>query len=143
MARIKIDLPAHFSFTAKIPVRITDINYGGHVGNDSILSLLHEARLKFLNHLGFSELDIDGAGLIMSDVMIEFKGESFYGDELTVSVAAGEFSKISFELFYKMETEREGKNILIAKAKTGMVCYDYKARKVTAVPEKFITAASK
>ena len=137
MARIKIDLPEQFSFSTSIPVRITDINYGGHVGNDSILSLLHEARLKYLTHLGFSELDIAGAGLIMADVAIEFKGESFYGDELTVGVAAGEFSKISFEIFYKMETVRDAKTILIAKAKTGMVCYDYEKKKVVVVPEEF------
>ncbi|MGE5106726.1 MAG: acyl-CoA thioesterase [Sphingobacteriales bacterium] len=138
MARIKVDLPEQFSYSVKIPVRITDINYGGHVGNDSILSLLHEARMKYLAHLGYTELNIAGIGLIMSDVGIEFKSESFYGDELTVSIAAGEFSKISFEIFYKMETVRGGKNILIAKAKTGMVCYDYEAKKVAAVPEEFV-----
>ena len=141
MARIKIDLPGQFSFSTKIPVRITDINYGGHVGNDSILSLLHEARLKYLTHLGFSELNIAGVGLIMADVGIEFKGESFYGDELTVSMAAGEFSKISFEVFYKMETVRDGKTILIAKAKTGMVCYDYEKKKVVGVPGEFVEKA--
>ena len=141
MARIKIDLPGQFSFSTKIPVRITDINYGGHVGNDSILSLLHEARLKYLTHLGFSELNIAGVGLIMADVGIEFKGESFYGDELTVSMAAGEFSKISFEIFYKMETVRDGKTILIAKAKTGMVCYDYEKKKVVGVPGEFVEKA--
>jgi acyl-CoA thioester hydrolase len=138
MARVKIDLPEVFSFSIKIPVRITDINYGGHLGNDSILSLLHEARVSYLKKLGYTELNIAGAGLIMSDVAIEFKGESFYGDELTVSVAAGELSKISFELFYKMETVRDGKTILIAKAKTGMVCYDYEAKKVVAVPGEFV-----
>lgn len=142
MARIKVDLPEQFSFSVMIPVRITDINYGGHVGNDSVLSLLHEARVKYLNHLGFTELDIAGVGLIMSDVGIEFKGESFYGDELLISVGAGEFSKISFELFYKMETVREGKKILIAKAKTGMVCYDYDAKKVAAVPEELVKKVS-
>ncbi|HET9057908.1 MAG TPA: thioesterase family protein [Chitinophagaceae bacterium] len=138
MARIKIDLPDQFSFSVNIPVRITDINYGGHLGNDSILSLLHEARVKFINYLGFTELDVAGAGLIMADVGIEFKSESFYGDILAISVAAGEFSKIGFEIFYKIETIRNGKTILIAKAKTGMVCYDYNAKKIVAVPEELI-----
>ncbi|MBI2730069.1 MAG: thioesterase family protein [Sphingobacteriales bacterium] len=142
MPRIKIDLPESFSFSIKIPVRITDINYGGHLGNDSVLSLLHEARVSYLKQLGYTELNIEGVGLIMSDVAIEFKGESFYGDELTISVAAGEFSKISFELFYKMETVRGGKTILISKAKTGMVCYDYNVKKVVAVPEEFMNKAS-
>lgn len=135
MGRIKVDLPEQFLFSVTIPVRITDINYGGHVGNDSILSLLHEARIKYLEYLEFTELNIDGAGLIMSDVAIEYKAESFYGDSLRVSVSAGEFSKVSFDLFYKMETVRDGHTILIAKAKTGMVCYDYNQKKVIAVPE--------
>lgn len=142
MARIKIDLPEKFSFTVTIPVRITDINYGGHVGNDAILSIIHEARIKYLAHLGYSELNIAGIGLIMSDVGIEYKVESFYGDELTICVTAAEFSKISFELYYKIETVREGKTILIAKAKTGMVCYDYKAKKVAVVPEEFVKKAN-
>ncbi|MBI1781359.1 MAG: thioesterase family protein [Sphingobacteriales bacterium] len=142
MARIKIDLPEKLLFTVSIPVRITDINYGGHVGNDAILSIIHEARVKYLAHFGYTELNISGIGLIMSDAGIEYKGESFYGDELTVSVTAAEFSKISFELYYKIESVREGKNILIAKAKTGMVCYDYDVKKVAAVPEEFVKKAS-
>jgi len=36
MARIKILLPEHFSFSCSIPIRITDLNYGNHVGNDTV-----------------------------------------------------------------------------------------------------------
>ncbi|MGN6400032.1 MAG: hypothetical protein ACTHMD_06240 [Flavisolibacter sp.] len=54
MARIKINLPENFFFNAAIPIRITDLNYGGHVGNDTILSLLHEARVQFLNHFHYT-----------------------------------------------------------------------------------------
>ena len=78
MARIKIKPPQQFSFSAEIPVRITDLNYGGHVGNDTILSILHEARAQFLRYHGYSELNLHGVGLIMSDVGIEFKSELFY-----------------------------------------------------------------
>jgi acyl-CoA thioesterase FadM len=138
MARVKVDLPDQFSFSTTISVRITDINYGGHVGNDSILSLIHEARVKFLASLGYSELNVAGAGLIMADAAIEFKGEGFYGDILLAKVAVGEISKFSFELYYQLDTTRDGKNILIAKAKTGMVCFDYEAKKITPVPRAFI-----
>jgi acyl-CoA thioesterase FadM len=55
MARIKIDLPAKFPFSARIPVRITDINFAGHVGNDTILSIVHESRTQFFTHLGYTE----------------------------------------------------------------------------------------
>jgi acyl-CoA thioester hydrolase len=136
MARIKIDLPEKFLFTTKIPVRITDLNYGGHVGNDIVLSIIHEARVQFLQHYGYTELNFAGAGLIMSDVGIEFKNEIFYGEQIKASVTTGEFSKVGFDIFYKLEKETPEKNILLAIAKTGMVCYDYQARKIAAVPEE-------
>src|SRR5947208_3751499 len=99
MARIKLELPDTFSFTAKLSVRITDLNYGGHVGNDTILSYLHEARMKFLENAGYSELNIGGTGLIMSNVAIEFKNELFYGNELICHVTATDFSRVGFDFF--------------------------------------------
>lgn len=136
MARIKLVLPGHFSFSTTIPVRITDLNYGGHVGNDAILSLVHEARMQYLKSFGFSEMQFDTASLIMSDAGIEFKSEAFYGDVLTVAVTAGEFSRVGFDLFYKFTRRDEEKEVLVALAKTGMICFDYTARKVVAVPER-------
>jgi|SRR6476619_7322322 len=133
MARIRIPVPESFSFSTIIPIRITDLNYGGHVGNDSILSLIHEARIQFLKQSGFTELDFAGTSLIMSDVAIEFRSEVFYGSSITVMVTAGEFTRAGFDIFYKM-TDSEN-NKLVAVAKTGIVCFDYSTRKVTAVPQ--------
>jgi acyl-CoA thioester hydrolase len=134
MARIKIHLPETFSFSTQIPVRISDINYGGHVGNDSILSLIHEARLHFLKSFGYTELEFAGVGLIMADAAIEFKGEAFYGDVLKAYVAVDEISRIGFELYYKLVKGEE--ETVVALAKTGMICFDYTKRKVTAIPEE-------
>jgi len=53
--RIKLELPEIMVFSTEIPVRITDINYGGHLGNDSILSIVQEARVRFLNKYNYSE----------------------------------------------------------------------------------------
>jgi acyl-CoA thioester hydrolase len=131
MARIKIDLPEKFWFTATIPVRITDLNYGNHLGNDALLSILHEARVQFLNSFGLSELDFAGASLIMADVAIVYKGEGFYGDVLSVEMAATDLHKYGFDLVYKLSTQN-GK--AIAEAKTGMLCFDYNARKLMALP---------
>lgn len=135
MARIKIDLPDTFSFSYEIPVRITDINYGGHVGNDTVLTIIHEARMQFFRKLGYTELNFGGTGMLMADVAIEFKSELFYGDIVIASVVAGEISKAGFELFYKLEKQTDDIKKLVAAAKTGMICYDYEKRKIVAVPE--------
>lgn len=136
MARIKIELPAVFSFQCSIPIRITDINYGNHAGNDTILSIIHEARMQFLQRAGYTELKFAGTGLIMADVGIEFKSELFYGDTVIASVAAGEFSKVGFELYYRLEKQAGEQRLLVAAAKTGMVCYDYDRKKIAPVPEE-------
>lgn len=136
MARIKIQLPDHFSFSCSIPIRITDMNYGGHAGNDTILSIIHEARMQFLQSFGYTEMQFGGVGMIMADAAIEFKSELFYGDIVMASVAAGEVSKIGFELVYRLEKEMNGKKILVAIAKTGMICYDYEKKKIASVPEE-------
>jgi acyl-CoA thioester hydrolase len=131
MSRIRIELPSQFQFSTNIPVRITDLNYGGHVGNDTILSLLHEARMQFLKSFGYTEMKFEGASLIMSDVGIEFKKELFYGDIVTAFVTAINFSRASFDVYYQLLTNKE----IVATAKTGMVCYDYDIKKVVRVPD--------
>jgi len=136
MARVKIELPATFLFETIIPIRITDLNYGHHVGNDTVMSILHEARVQYLRHYGLEELDFGGVGLIMNDVAVEFKNEIFYGEKIIASVTVGDVSKFSFDVYYKLEKENIDKRILVVLAKTGMVCYDYGAKKVAVVPKE-------
>jgi acyl-CoA thioester hydrolase len=136
MARIKIDLPEKFSFSISIPIRITDLNYGGHVGNDAILSLVHEARMQYLRQFGYSEMNLGGIGLIMIDAGIEFKNELFYGDVVIVSVTCNPFSKVGFDIYYKLEKEINGSRKLVAVVKTGMIGYDYNTKKIITIPEE-------
>jgi acyl-CoA thioesterase FadM len=136
MARIKIDLPDTFSFSCEIPVRITDINYGGHVGNDTVLTIIHEARMQFFKKIGYTEMNFGDTGMLMADVAIEFKSELFYGDVVIASVATGEISKVGFELLYKLEKQTGDTKKIVATAKTGMICYDYEKKKIVAVPEE-------
>ncbi|MES1159624.1 MAG: thioesterase family protein [Bacteroidota bacterium] len=139
MPKMKLILPDNFSYTTTIPIRITDLNYGGHVGNDSVLSLIHEARVQFLRHHGYTELDMAGVGLIMADTTIEFKNELFYGEELRASVAPSEFSRIGFDLYYKLEKSSGEKWIPVVLARTGMICYNYSAKKVVSMPKEVCT----
>jgi acyl-CoA thioester hydrolase len=136
MARLKIELPQKLLTSVFIPVRITDINYGNHVGNNSIVEIIHEARVQFLKKHGFTELDIAGTALIMSELLVEFKNESFYNDLFEIKIFSGEITHVSFELFYEISVNRGGQKIIIALSKTGMVCYNYEIKKVKPVPEE-------
>lgn len=134
MARIKLDFGNNILFSTTINVRITDLNYGNHLANDKLLSILHEARVQFLNHFGYSEMDFAGVSMIMGDVAIEYKNQAYYNDELLIEINVSDFSRVSFDINYKISTKEK----LIAKAKTGIVTFNYQENKVTEVPQEII-----
>ena len=135
MARIKIEIPKKFIYKTEIPIRISDINYGGHLGNDSLLSIIHEARLQFLKHLGYSESNIEGTGIIMIDSAIQYKSEAFYADELIIEVAVTDFTGIGCDFVFRLTNKNSNKEI--ATAKTGIVFFNYEKRKTAPVPAEF------
>jgi len=133
MARVKVALPGTFPFTTEVPVRITDLNYGGHLGNDALLGILHEARVHFLRSLGVpNDFDpVTKLGLIMVDVAVEYKGEAFHGDRLRIDIAAADPNKYGFDVVYHVHNQA-GKEV--ARAKTGMLCFDYNTHKLRLLP---------
>jgi acyl-CoA thioesterase FadM len=135
MARIKIEIPNKFIFRTELPIRITDINYGGHLGNDSLLSIIHEARVRFLNHIGYTESNVEGNGIIMIDAGVQYKSEGFYGDELSVEIAVNYFTGIGCDFVYRLTNKNTNKEIAVAK--TGIVFFNYEKRKTVPVPLEF------
>ncbi len=136
MARIKIQLPENFTFSTQMTLRITDINYGGHLANDAVLGIVQEARLRYLAVMGYSEKDIEGKSLIMTDAAIMYKSQGYYGDKIKIDIAIDEVSRLGFDMVYEVtniETNKE-----IARVKTGLTFFDYQANKLVPVPENFI-----
>lgn len=134
MPRQKIELPENWQFSTELPVRITDLNYGRHVGNDTMLSLLQEARVQWLRSLGYpSELLAEPVGLILIDLAVRFKSELVYGDTARVQIAVAEWSRRGFELVYLVSNG----GAEVARATTGFVFFDYAARRLADAPEGF------
>lgn len=135
MPRIKIDLPKTYHFTTEIPIRISDINYGGHLGNDAILSIIHESRIRFLIDKGFTEFNVDGAGIIMTDSAVTYKSESFYGESLRIQIAVRDFTTYGCDIYYLIRERESGRDVV--HAKTGIAFFDYQERKLAHVPDSF------
>ena len=102
MPRVKLEARSAYSFAVEMTVRTTDLNYGGHLGNDRLLSLVHEARVAFLADHGWTELDCAGTSLILGDTAVVYRAEAFAGEALRFEVAAGESSRSGFRLFYRI-----------------------------------------
>ena len=140
MARIKVIYPEKTLFSHDLSVRVTDLNYGNHLAHDSIISLMHEARAQFFTANGMSELDIEGAGIIMADLAINYRAEAHFGQLLTIEIALDEFSKKGCDMFYRILCKESG--AIVAIAKTGLVFFDYTAKKPVAIPQSFLNIAS-
>lgn len=135
MPRTKLQLPSTFPFQTDLDVRIVDINYGGHLGNDAVLTLAHEARIRFLRSLGYTELDIEGRGIIMTDAQVVYRAEAFHGDRLSVYVAVADVQSHTFDLLYRLVRTPDG--IEIARVKTGLAVFDYGKKAVAPLPDEF------
>ena len=136
MSRIKIERPDAWDFTTEIQVRITDINYGNHAGNDALVGILHEARMRWLQSLGHaSELVAPPVGLIMVDLAIRFKHEAVFGDVLTVRLALKDKSSRGFFLVY--DICKEG-GLEVARAQSGFVFFDYTLKQLADAPVEFV-----
>ena len=137
MSRIKLKLPEpqQFIFTTDIAPRISDINYGNHLGHDRLITLLHEVRLRFLAKHGFSEFDVAGTSIIMADLAIVYKAEVTYGECLTVDIALLDPSRVGCNFFYLVRKKKDRKEV--ARATTGIVFFDYRKKQVARIPPPF------
>lgn len=136
MPRTKIDLPQTFVFQTNLDIRIGDINYGGHLGNDSALTLIHEARVRFFRSLGYTELDIEGLGIVLADAVLNFKSEGFAGELLQIDIALDGFTTVGFDMYYRVVLKSDHR--IVFTAKTTIVFFDYKTRKKAAIPEPLL-----
>ncbi|MBL4589478.1 MAG: thioesterase family protein [Alphaproteobacteria bacterium] len=141
MARIIISYPEETLFIHELTVRVTDLNIGNHLAHDSVVSLIHEARAQFFMANDMSELDVEGYGIIMADLGVNYKAEAFFGEMLAVEIALGDFSSKGCDMYYRMSSKETG--TVVAIAKSGLVFFDYEAKKPVAVPQSFLNIANK
>jgi acyl-CoA thioester hydrolase len=134
MARVRFDLQGRKIFRTRIRVRVDDVNYGGHLGNDSVLTLCHEARIRFFAENGQSEMNLFGKSIIMTDAMVLYKSEGNWGDDIEITLSMADIGRRGFDLYYLLECgQRE-----IARVKTGIAFFDYRRHKITTCPEGFV-----
>lgn len=135
MPRIRIELPDHFRFSTEITVYQSHINYGGHLDNAQLLTLVSEARSRFFSSFGYHESNVEGVGILLADAAVQYKSEAFHGEIMVVRITANDFSGKGCDLVWCMTEKDSGREV--ARGKSGIVFFDYAARKVASVPAAF------
>lgn len=136
MPGIKLNEQEKYRFRHEQAITIANINPGGHVGNSQMADLVHDGRIMFLKSMGMSEMNIgDGkTGLIMSDLVINFKMELFYGDLVVIESDISDIERKGFRFIHRIS--KEGKTAALAE--TGHVTFNYADRNVCEIPAVFI-----
>ncbi|HQQ64364.1 MAG TPA: thioesterase family protein [Pseudomonadales bacterium] len=138
MARVSVQLPEQFGFAMEMTIPIAFINRGNHLGNDSLVSCLNEARLAFMQAQFGDPYTVDGAAMINADLVVEYKAEAYHGDRLRIEVAANDFHKYGCDFVYRVSCVADGR--IVALAKTGMLLFDFDKKKLKVAPPPFFAA---
>ncbi|KFX69430.1 thioesterase [Pseudomonas taeanensis MS-3] len=138
MARLKLEFPEQqFCYSTHLTVRVTDINAANHLGNDSMISMISEARARFLFEFGIEETREDGTGIIVTDLATTYRTEAHARDQLLFEVGVMDFNKYGGDITFRISRPADGS--LVAMAKSGFVFFNYKRQQVVAMPAEFST----
>jgi acyl-CoA thioesterase FadM len=136
MARLQLTFPEdQYYYTTLLTVRVTDINAGNHLGNDSMISMISEARACFLFEFGVAETGRDGTGIIVTDLATAYRAEAHARDQLLFEVGVMDFNKYGGDIIFRITRPKD--KTLIAMAKQGFVFFNYKTSQVVAMAEDF------
>jgi len=137
MPRVKVSNPEQFIFSMERNVGISDLNYAKHLDSVAMVNVLHEARLQFLASLGFTEANIFGLGLVITDIAIDFRSESFAGDRLIIDVGVDDFNRYGFDIC--MQVTNNALDTIVCQAKFGVVFFDFDKHQIAEVPSAFMS----
>jgi acyl-CoA thioesterase FadM len=136
MARLKLEFPEQqFCYSTHLTVRVTDINASNHLGNDSMISMISEARARFLFEFGIAETREDGTGIIVTDLATTYRTEAHARDQLLFEVGVMDFNKYGGDIIFRISRPADGR--LVAMAKSGLVFFNYQRQQVVAMPAEF------
>ena len=136
MPRVKVDSPQQFIFSMERAVGISDLNYAKHLDSVTMVQILHEARLQFLASLGFTESNIFGLGMVVTDLAVDYRSESFSGDQLIIDVGVDDFNRYGFDIC--MQVTNAALESVVCQAKMGVVFFDFDNHQITNVPPSFL-----
>ncbi len=135
MARVNVEVPDQFLFNMERSVGISDVNYARHLDSVTMVQILHEARLQFLASLGFTEANIYGLGMVVTDMAVDYRSESFANDQLIIDVGVGNFNRYGLDIM--LQVTNSALESVVCQAKIGVVFFDFDKHQISPMPDSF------
>lgn len=116
MERVRLSFPERdVMHRHPLTVRITDMNYGRHLGHDALISLLHEARVAALASRALREWDLGGYPCVAADLAVQYQAEARWPDLLVVETAIPEPGRKAIGVYHRLLREADGATVATAR----------------------------
>ncbi|MFY0991363.1 acyl-CoA thioesterase [Halomonas sp. C05BenzN] len=134
MERVRLEFPAaDIVHRHPLTVRVTDMNYGRHLGHDTLVSLLHEARIQAFGALGLTEWDMGGYPSLVADLAVQYQSEARWPDALVVETAIPPPEGRVISVYHRVRHAEGGRPV--ATARLNVMLVDPDAGRPVAIPE--------
>lgn len=121
------------TYTNKVIIRVSDLNYGQHLGYAQLVSLLHQTRVQFLHQYALNEFNIENTQLLIKELEVSYTNEAFLLDELKFSLSFSQKKKTTMTLQYDIFNTTRNNNT--AKATETCLFISNKTKKITRTPK--------
>lgn len=133
MERVTLAFPADdVVHRHPLTVRITDMNYGRHLGHDALVSLLHEARSHALAALALKEWDMGGFVSVVADLAVQYQSEARFPDALSVETAIPDASGKALTVYHRVL--KAGTQTPVATARLNLLLLDPETGRPVTIP---------
>lgn len=120
-----------------IQIRFSDIDLAGHINNARYHTYIESGRMDYFEKaLGF-EIDWKKTGIILARTEMDYLFPGRLNDKISVHTSCSKIGTKSFYLYYEVIREGINGDLILAKATTILVCFDYFENKTIEIPEQW------
>ncbi len=128
--------------STEIPILWSQMDANGHVGNGTYQFIFDEARMRALEHAGFSiaQLRKDEIGPVMLKAELTYHKPVSHPDSVRIDTDFGDGNKIKGKIFQNMYRVSDGQ--LVCEAIFLAIFFDFKKSRPMKLPDFFVSRFS-
>ena len=109
----------------------------GHVNNANFLTYIEIARIRYFDMVLDTGIDFSKQGFILARATVDFILPIEIQDTIQVHTRCSRIGNKSFDLEYEIMNVNREPSVLVAKAHTVLVGYDYLQKKTIMIPDQW------
>lgn len=126
-----------YKHKTNIQLRFADMDSLGHVNNANYLTYIELARCNYLNEVLEIPVDFSDLSVILAKAELDFIKPVKFGDSIEIGCACSRIGNKSFDLTYEIFQKTKDEQVLVLKAKTILVAFNYPKDATVEIPKNW------